>query len=259
MTENIYSIRMRASQAGMHVSGAERIVAEGEIEHVAGLLVNRAMSHERGRPDTVTLSLDLLAKADIVRRAVLPVIVLEAEGHGAGRSIAVRELVNAGVTEAAASAALNMITSGASPTGGNMRGAMVVDAQTGGRLEPDRVCGIRARAVDYDQEFAGELAGVLCNHGLAGSHFREAAALATKVAGAPGIVAELCISDDPSYVTGYVASPRGGYVRITPMKPSGDPMGGRAFFVDPARYDLDTFIRYMRETPVLVTGPLTIR
>lgn len=259
MDDTLYSIRMRASQAGRHVSGAERIVGEGEVEHVAGLLVNRAMSHERGRPDNVTLSLDLLAVADIVRLAALPVIMLEADGHGAGRSIAVRELISAGVTETAASAALNMITSGASPSGGNMRGAMVVDAQTGERLEPDRVCGIRARAVDYDPEFTGELEGVLCSHGLAGTHFREAAALATKVSCAPGIVAELCISDDPSYVTGYVASPCGGYVRITPMKPAGDRMGGRAFFVDPARFDTDTFTRYLRETPVLVTGPLTIR
>jgi len=79
--------------------------------------------------------------------------------------------------------------------------------------------------------------------------------LATKVSETPGLIAELCISDDPSYVTGYVASARTGYQRITPVKTDGDSAGGRVWFVDSKGLDLDGLIEYVRNVPVLVTGP----
>lgn len=259
MTDTLYSIRMRASLGGRHIAGAERIVSRNETELVTGELVARAMTHERGTPDSVAVTVDSLAGKDISRVSALPVRMYETAGYIVGRAHAVRELARAGVTDAAARAALGMITGGASATGVNMRGAMVIDAETGKRLEPDKEAGVRARSVDYDPGFVPELKQALVRHRLDGTHFREALALATKVAHAPGIVAELCISDDPSYVTGYAASPANGYARITPLKETGDPMGGRAFFVDAARFDMDAFIDYMRETPVLVTGPLDIR
>jgi len=259
MTDTMYSIRMRASREGRHISGAERIVFRNEAERVTGELVARAMGHERGMPDSVTVSLDSLAGKEIAKFAALPVCMNETAGYVEGRAYAVTELTKAGVSDTAAMAALGPITAGASGKGGNMRGAMIIDAATGERLEPDFETGIRARSADYDPHFITEVSGTLDRHGLDGTHFREALVLATKVAHAPGIVAELCISDDPSYVTGYVASPANGYVRITPVKKSGDLMGGRAFFIDRKRFDLCAFISYLRETPVLVTGPLDIR
>ena len=50
------------------------------------------------------------------------------------------------------------------------------------------------------------------------NHYEEAIVLATKVANCPGIIGEICISDDPEYVTGYVSSKEIGYRRIKKMK-----------------------------------------
>ena len=47
--------------------------------------------------------------------------------------------------------------------------------------------------------------------------FREALALATKVIWS-GVVAELCWSDEPEYVAGYVATARHGSVRFPNFK-----------------------------------------
>lgn len=51
----------------------------------------------------------------------------------------------------------------------------------------------------------------------------------TKVASAPNIIGEICISDDPNYVTGYIASKEIGYVRITKLKEMESQEGGRIF------------------------------
>ena len=87
--------------------------------------------------------------------------------------------------------------------------------------------------------------------GLTGDHVREALVLASKVAGAEGMVAELCWSDDPYYVTGYVASPLYGYRRIPVMKERGSGIGGRVFFVRPGT-DMKELINYLEEQVVMI-------
>ncbi len=254
MSEPLFSVRMRASRNGTHISGAERIAGLTELSRVASELAARAMEHERGRPDSVNISMDSLAGIKIIYLPPLPVASRQAQSVEEGRRLAMSELVKAGVSEAAAVFALDAVNCGASSKGANMRGAMIVDAATGERLEPDGQRGIRARAVDYDKTSLTAITDALKSRGLDGTHLKEALALATKVACAAGAVAELCISDDPSYVTGYVASRANGYVRISPLKKDGDMMGGRAFFVDKDLFDLDAYTEYMRETPVLVSG-----
>lgn len=247
---------MRASADGSHVSGAERIVREGEIDAVMGELVKRALSAGQGKPDSVTVTLDSLTGREIVHLSPLPISTVACPSVSESHERAAEELVRVGVSEQVAMAALLAITAGASPDGGNMRGAMVVDAATGRRIEPDMARGVRARAVDYDEGFRSVFAAELNLKGLVHPRVMEAVAVATKVANAPGCMAELCISDDPAYLTGYVASKVNGYVRITPMKAPGDSFGGRAFFVDRASFDHSEFYRYMRETPVLITSAI---
>lgn len=259
MNETLYSIRMRASLKDMHVSGAERIAPMGKIHALASELILRALSHERGMPDSITVTVDCLARREIKRLSALPVTTIPVKDSAEGRKQAIEALINAGVSEAAAHTALEYITKGASSSGGNMRGAMVIDAVSGMRLEPDQARGIRARAVDYEPAFLPELLAALDARGLNGTYLKEALALATKVASAPGALAELCISDDPGYVTGYIASKESGYVRISSLKDKGDLFGGRAFFVNGVSFNIEDYVVYMRETPVLVTGPLKIR
>ena len=127
-----------------------------------------------------------------------------------------------------------------------MRGAMLLDANTLERLEPDRARGVRATRMDAAEPAAAD-AG-------AKNHFREALVLASKVQAAPGIVAEICVSDDPDYVTGYVASKSLGYRRITTIKEKGDPSGGRIFLFRGPRSLVPDCIRFLQEQTVLVEG-----
>ena len=76
--------------------------------------------------------------------------------------------------------------------------------------------------------------------------------LATKVASHPHIKAEICFSDDPDYVTGYVASKELGYVRVTTLKEKGDGNGGRIFLYDGPAEEAAECIRYLQEQPVLI-------
>ncbi len=259
----LFSVRMRASRGGIHISGAERIVPEGGIEAVTASLLNRAMTHENGAPGEIKITVESLAGREILILRPLRVInfppsPLMGEGEMASHAAAVSELERAGVSGKAAKSALEAILAGASPAGGNMRGAMLVDAATGERLEPDRERGIRARAVDWAEEAEGYVSNAERELKCATLHFREALALATKAANAPGAVAELCISDDPRYTTGYASSRAFGYCRIASMKEAGRGFGGRAFFVRREGFDIDEYIGYMRGTPVLVNGPVEI-
>ena len=131
----------------------------------------------------------------------------------------------------------------------SMRGAIVLDCADGLRMDGMGERGVRASKMDcvdshgYDE--------YLQQCGLTGDHVREALVLASKVAGAEGMVAELCWSDDPNYVTGYVASPLYGYRRIPVMKERGNGIGGRIFFVRPGT-DIGKLINYLEEQVVLI-------
>ncbi len=87
--------------------------------------------------------------------------------------------------------------------------------------------------------------------GLGHPRVAEALALAGKVLQAPGIVAELCWSDDPGYLAGYVAAPGAGYQRITRLKTPGDRHGGRALFVRTEAWDRQACIDYLERQAVL--------
>jgi 6-carboxyhexanoate--CoA ligase len=76
--------------------------------------------------------------------------------------------------------------------------------------------------------------------------------LAAKVLAAPGMVAELCWSDDPDYTAGYVAAPALGYVRFPHLKPAGEERGGRAFFVRRAGLELAALIDHLEQAVLLV-------
>jgi 6-carboxyhexanoate--CoA ligase len=272
---NLFSVRMRAAKGGRHISGAERIAPADGVEAMTAALIVRAMAHENGPPEEIAITVASLAGKEIFKFKPLQVINnLPVQARSSGpqtaaigkvnsavnisHDIAVSELVKAGVSEIAARGAMEQIISGASPAGENMRGAMLIDARTGERLEPDRARGVRARAVDWGQHALPQVLRAEKELNCSTPHFREALALATKVANAPGAVAELCISDDPRYTTGYVASLARGYCRIASIKEPGSVFGGRAFFVDADKFDMKEYIDYMREAPVLVCGAVEI-
>ncbi|MBI8988615.1 hypothetical protein JDV75_02385 [Corynebacterium sp. CCM 8863] len=76
---------------------------------------------------------------------------------------------------------------------------------------------------------------------------------AIKVTAYPHIIAEVCISDDPDYTTGYLAC-RGTYTRITAMKEPGSPVGTRVFLYDGPASDVAECIKWLENRVVLVEG-----
>ena len=233
---------MRASAHGAHVSGAERIVPLGDVPRTVDALVRRALSHEKGTPDFVNVKVESVAEP--LRMPALPVATEVVATPEAGWRRVGELLAEAGFSR------IDEIRARFRDTYA-MRGAMLLDADTLERLEPDPARGVRATLMDAADpgsrsRAAGGGAGVK-------DHFSEAIVLATKVQAAPGIVGEICMSDDPGYVTGYVAAKSIGYRRITVLKERGDPAGGRIFLYRGRREDVAGTIRFLERVPVLVT------
>ena len=67
----LYSVKMRASRDGAHISGAERIVAGKAAPETAAALVRRAMAHPKGTPDSI--SLKVVETSGILHIPALPV------------------------------------------------------------------------------------------------------------------------------------------------------------------------------------------
>lgn len=212
---------MRASLGGLHVSGAERIVKEEDIPQTLLELLRRPGEHD-------FLKVTLEGLTDVVEAVMdLPVKSILLKDVHEGREFALKALLDSGVPEEVAKMGITLLSKGANPKGGNMRGAVLMDIKSGDRLEPDQERGIRTVRVDWRDRFA--VREKLIKEGFT-DRTLDALAIAFKNLYC-GVVAELCWSDDPDYLTGYVASKSTGYVRITPLKEKGDPLGGRIYFI----------------------------
>lgn len=249
MAEELYSIRMRAEHGGNHLCGAERIALAGQLPVLAAELVARALA-SGAAPNAVHCSIELLT-GEIPRLRLPDVHTFETSDWTAGRACARALLLRAGVMPVAADAALRLLAVGPAPGGRVMRGAMIVDALSGERLESDPARGVRVSRMDLAPEAREAIVAELAAAGLGHHRMAEALVLAGKVLKAPGLVAELCWSDDPRYITGYVADPRHGYQRISRLKAVGDPLGGRALFVRREGWNREAFITCLERQAVL--------
>ena len=232
----LFSVKMRASQEGAHISGAERIVPASALPQLAAVMTTRALDHAKGQPDFINIKIEAASEPLHLKALAVsthPVKTPE-EGWATARAL----LAADGFTRIDEILALFRETYG-------MRGAMLLDADTLERLEPDPARGVRATFMDdatsASRRFSAEK-----------NHYAEAVVLATKVAHTPGIVGEICLSDDPDYVTGYVASKRIGYARITCLKEKGDPAGGRIFLYRGSHEKVGETIDFLQRRCVLV-------
>ena len=232
-SEVVYTVKMRASLSGRHISGAERIVPAARIPRTLSALAERALRHEKGVPDFINLKVE--ESGDVRRIPALPVSTFPVATVADGWAKAEELLRASGIARASEICGLFSEAHG-------MRGAMLLDADTLERLDPDRERGVRATNMDSDSPSP---AGVK-------NHFAEALVLASKVLSAPGIVGEVCVSDDPGYVTGYVSTRESGYCRITRLKEPGDEAGGRIFLYRGRREDVAATIEYLERRTVVV-------
>lgn len=242
---------MRAAQGGRHedggrhISGAERVVAQDKIEETAASMLQRAFSHTRGQADFVTITVEKVAVSILETVPLLSISTAKVFTVEEGHKAAKQALMAAGVTPVSASQGIATLLS----LTDSMRGGMLLSAVTGERLDAAGMRGIRVSRMDIEDE--EEFISKLVEQKIHNTHVREALVLASKVAAGPGVVAELCWSDDPEYTTGYVASNQ-GYIRIPHCKSLGNAVGGRIFFVNP-QADVSTIENYLQHQPVLVT------
>lgn len=250
---DLYSIRMRAAEGGpherggRHISGAERLLTKEELALEAQALVRRALSHPKGTADFIRITIDKIPQESIQR---IPLLAIKAtdvasieEGHTKVYKLLHKEIhLPRKVVKKAWETILT--------AGGKMRGAALLDAFTGDRLDNTGDRGVRVSRMGFanpkDMEFWLEA------HHYKGEHIREALVLASKVLSAKGVLGELCLSDDPDYITGYVSYGQ-TYHRISRLKEFGSPVGGRVFFVEPET-DVRALKVYLEEQPVLVTN-----
>ena len=235
----IFTVKMRASQQGRHTSGAEKTVDESRLTKTVSALIRRAKEHELGQPDFINLKIEQQNPSQIVFLPALPVTDRRGNSIEETFRIMEEELEKLGVPQPKRQ--IERLT-----TLPPMRGAAVFDIISGERLDAPFDRGIRVTYMDEENAFSDGL--------MRKNPFREALVLSTKTAAAEGMVAELCISDDPNYLTGYIASAQNGYIRLSPMKQKGDSRGGRIFLFDSRKGRFEDAVRFLQEQPVLVTG-----
>ena len=251
----MYSIKMRCSKGGphekggKHISGAERILREDELEDELINVYRRAITHERGKPDFINFKIEEIDEKDIIYKKRLNVKQHHVSSKEEGLELAKEILKENTVSEEAAEKGIQSILN----LEDSIHGSMLLDKDTGIRIDKNENKGVRVTGIaSADIKKYKES---LRNDGREGLHLEEALILASKIASCRGVVAELCWSDDPSYVIGYVGT-KDNYERIPILKDKGNPIGGRIFFIDTNQldddYTLDDLINYLEKQVVLI-------
>ena len=238
-----YSLRMRASRNSEHISGAEGIYDKDEISSLVKDYTQRALVHDKGRADEIRLTVEELKGAP-KKISSLPLCTINTRNVEAAKRAALKVLTSVGITERAIEEAYKSLNLGLT-----MRGAMLMDIE-GVRLEPDLLRGVRVSRMGMTKEASSDLSRKLGRLGLNNETVKEALVLASKVHRYPMVIGELCISDDPNYTTGYIATRSHGYIRLPRIKKRGVPYGGRAFFITGG--EVKDLIKYLQRTPVLI-------
>lgn len=261
--KELLSIRMRASKkvgrrkmkvkgkesglTEMHVSGAEGIYVNSERAKVVERYIERALSHPRGKPDRIVITIEKIRRKPRMIET-LPVTTLHCHSNREARRHIKTILETIGVSETAYRNALEVLNAGSA-----MRGASLIRCKSGRRAEPDRKRGIRASRLGIERTCDKKLSMELSLYDINTVTVKEAVILASKVASCRQVIAELCISDDPGYTTGYVSSRKYGYVRVPNIKEKRAKNGGRVFFTTEDA-DRESVIDFLEETSVIITG-----
>ncbi len=227
---------------GLHISGAEGIYGKEDIVGMVQKYCQRAIAHEKGRADEINIKVEGL-KEKPQNISSMPLCTLNIKRSGVKKAAA-EILKSVGITERAVEEAFKAITIGIT-----MRGAMLMDVE-GVRLEPDLLRGVRVTRMGITDNALAILSKELSRFKLNNDTVKEALILSSKINKHPMVLGELCISDDPNYTTGYVATRKYGYIRLPHIKKRGIPYGGRTFFITGG--EIKDLIKYLQNTPVLI-------
>ncbi len=257
--ELIYSVRMRAStKSGRHISGAEGLYDQAGAVLSARQYADRALHHGRGCPDKVLITIEPITEKPLCI-STLPLCTVDNKklGEKAGgktetaRAVAAKVLSALGIGKRAIDAAFDILRHSDA-----IRGAAILDPE-GIRLDSNLRRGVRVSRIGISSEAGKKLSKALGRRGINTSTVREALILSSKVHQHINVIGEICISDDPGYTTGYVASSRFGYMRIPCIKKETLDQGGRVFFlklpINSEDSDIAGTINYLEKCPVIVS------
>ena len=237
--------KIQNSNREIHISGAEGLYELPEVDRIAADYFLRAMSHPKGMPDKVVITIEKIEEKPLVV-PVLGISTMKSNSPAESQEKICELLSDAGVSPGAIRKGLKAVAGDAV-----MHGAALISSGSATRMEPDRKRGIRVSRLGIARDFKRKLSGKLTKNSINTATVKEAIILASKVASCRDIVAELCISDDPDYTTGYVASRKLGYVRIPNIKKKGSSSGGRVFFIKDGA-DIEGIVEYLEKRPVIV-------
>lgn len=217
---------MRASNEDIHISGAETMCEFDDLENYLKKHFNKAFYHENGTIDFLNLKIEKVKEPIQILR-VLPVIE--------DLDDTLEQLAKqTGVSEYALNKGFEYIKNDI-----NYSGAIILSARTGHRLDNTGNRGIRV----------SNLAFKTCKrNGEISERVKDARALATCMNTFEGVKAELCVSDDLNYTTGYYASSKLGYHIIFNIKKKATRQVGRIIFVDD-HIDLNQYITFLESIP----------
>ena len=234
----------------VHISGAEGIYPKGKIPAIVQEYVTRARNHPKGKPDSIIITIEKIRQKPKPVIA-LPITTVECSSTSQALTFIQRLLTIPDISAKAIATAMDLLQDKET-----MRGAALVLSGSGRRVDPDRFRGVRASRMGISRTAQHALSATLKQQAIDTPTVREAIILASKVASCNDVFAELCISDDPDYTTGYIASKKLGYVRIPCIKKKGSKAGGRVFFLSDEA-DIPAVIQYMEKTPVMITSVST--
>lgn len=241
--DSIYSVKMRASQKAdnginKHISGAERIIRHEHLSKCIESLTQRAIMHSKGSADDINIKIEKIDENEIRIVDVLRTFTTEVDTKDEGLAYIENFLKAKNIKHA------NKIVS-LLQSKFDMSGAMLIDINTLERLDNKGDKGIRVTYMDYKDTKEIDLKPEK-------NHYREALALSSKVLSCPNVWGELCISDDPNYITGYIATKSDGYNRVTKLKDYGSSNGARIILFDGDKADVDCCIEYLTKAKVWI-------
>ncbi len=253
----MWNIRMRASKAIgnqqsavsdkkiIHISGAEGIYKEKDMLQICNEYLQRAVNHPRGKPDEIVITIEKI-KQKTRTIPLLSVKTLKCKSSDEAKEIIIQKLASLGISKKAVNSGFKVLKAQKA-----MRGASLMLAESGTRVEPDKNRGVRVSKMGIGKTAGRMLAQKLSKMGINTATVKEALILASKVASCPDIIAEACVSDDPDYTTGYFASEKEGYLRLVNIKKPGEMHGGRVFFIK-ENADIAGVIQYLERIPVII-------
>lgn len=228
-----------------HISGAEGIYDESEIPKACESYIKRALTHSRGKPDEIVITIEKIRQKP-KKIPLLPVATLKCNSPEKAREIITQKLKSLGISKKAIDNGFVVLN--AKKT---MRGASLILLKSGVRVEPDKERGIRVSRMGIEKSTEKNLSEKLSKAKINTTTVKEALVLASKAASWPDVIAEVCISDDPDYTTGYIAAKEFGYLRIPNIKRGKETHGGRVFFIRETA-DIASLISYLERKSAII-------